>query len=70
MNVNYPIARELFAGIWRGLGGDDVWLDRVRFHGNGALPSPFAVTDFAAGVFAAVGSAVGELWRPPARPPP
>lgn len=61
MNADYPIARELFAEIWRGLGGDDVWLDLVRFHGDGALPSPFAVTDFAAAVFAAVGAAVGEL---------
>jgi crotonobetainyl-CoA:carnitine CoA-transferase CaiB-like acyl-CoA transferase len=61
MNADYPIARELFAEIWRGLGGDEVWLDRVRFHGDGALPSPFAVTDFAAATFAGAGSAVGEL---------
>src|SRR4051794_23148610 len=61
MNADHPIARELFAEIWRGLGGDEVWLDRVHFHGDGALPSPFAVTDFAAATFAAAGSAVGEL---------
>ena len=61
MNADNPIARELFAEIWRGLGGDEVWLDRVRFHGDGALPSPFAVTDFAAATFAAAGSAVAEL---------
>src|SRR4051794_18813310 len=61
MNADHPIAHELFAEIWRGLGGDEAWLDRVRFHGDGALPSPFAVTDFAAATFAAAGSAVGEL---------
>ena len=37
------------------------WLDRVRFHGEGALPSPWAVTDFAAASFVAAGAAVGEL---------
>lgn len=61
MKADYPIARELFAEIWRALGGDEVWLDRVRFHGDGALPSPFAVTDFAAATLAAARSAVGEL---------
>jgi len=61
MNADYPIAREFFAEIWRALGGDEVWLERARFHGDGALPSPFAVTDFAAATMAAVGSAVGEL---------
>jgi crotonobetainyl-CoA:carnitine CoA-transferase CaiB-like acyl-CoA transferase len=61
MNADHPIAHELFAEIWRGLGGDEVWLDRVRFHGDGALPSPFAVTDFAAATIAAAGAAVGEL---------
>ena len=61
MNADYPVARELFAEIWRGLGGDEVWLDRVRFHGDGALPSPFAVTDFAAATVAAAGAAVAEL---------
>jgi crotonobetainyl-CoA:carnitine CoA-transferase CaiB-like acyl-CoA transferase len=61
MNADYPKARELFAEIWRALGGDEAWLERVRFHGDGALPSPFAVTDFAAATIATVGSAVGEL---------
>jgi hypothetical protein len=63
MNTDYPIARELFAEIWRALGGDEVWFDRVRFYGDGALPSLFAVTDFAAAVFAAPGSAVGEFLQ-------
>ena len=61
MNTDYPIAREFFGEIWRALDGDEAWLDRVRFHGDGALPSPWAVTDFAAATFAAAGAAVGEL---------
>jgi crotonobetainyl-CoA:carnitine CoA-transferase CaiB-like acyl-CoA transferase len=61
MNTDYPIAHEFFAEIWRALDGDEAWLDRVRFHGEGALPSPWAVTDFAAATFAAAGAAVGEL---------
>jgi len=69
MNTDYPIARELFAEIWRALGGDEVWLDRVRFYGDGALPSPFAVTDFAAAVFAAPGPPWENSWRPRQRRP-
>ena len=61
MNAAYPIAQEFFAEIWRALGGDEAWLGRVRFHGEGALPSPWAVTDLAAATFAAAGAAVGEL---------
>lgn len=56
MNTEYPIAHEFFAEIWRALDGDEAWLDRVRFHGDGALPSPWAVTDFAAATLAAAGS--------------
>jgi hypothetical protein len=55
MNTDYPIAHELFVELWSSRGGDEVWLDRVHFHGNGALPSAFAVTDFAAATFAAAG---------------
>jgi len=61
MTTDYPIAHEFFTEIWRALDGDEAWLDRVRFHGEGALPSPWAVTDFAAATFAAAGAAVGEL---------
>ena len=61
MDTDYPIAHEFFAEIWRALDGDEAWLDRVRFHGDGALPSPWAVTDFAAATIAAAGAAVGEL---------
>jgi hypothetical protein len=38
MNTDYPIAHELFAELWSSLGSDEVWLDRVRFHGDGAGP--------------------------------
>jgi len=69
MNTDYPIAHELFAELWSSLGGDEVWLDRVRFHGDGALPSAFAVTDFAAATFAAAGAAVGELLEAGGWPP-
>jgi hypothetical protein len=54
MNTDYPIAYELFDELWSSLGGNKVWLDRVRFHGHGALPSAFAVTDFAGGGFGVV----------------
>jgi len=60
MDTEYPIAQEFFAEIWRALDGDEAWLDRVRFHGDGALPSAWAVTDFAAATLAVAGAAVGE----------
>jgi hypothetical protein len=69
MNTDYPIAHELFAELWSSLAGNEVWLDRVRFHGDGALPSAFAVTDFAAATFAAAGAAVGELLEAGGWPP-
>ncbi len=61
MTTDYPLAHEFFTETWRALDGDDAWLDRVRFHGEGALPSPWAVTDLAAATFAAAGAALGEL---------
>jgi hypothetical protein len=69
-NTEYPIAQEFFAEIWRALDGDEAWLDRVRFHGDGALPSPWAVTDFAAATLAVAGAAVGELLEAGATSPP
>jgi hypothetical protein len=60
MNPNYPLARDLCAEIWRALSGGEVWLDRVRSHGDSALPSPFTGTDFAANV-ASASAAVGEV---------
>jgi hypothetical protein len=62
MNTDHPIAHELFAELWSAL-------NRVRFHGDGALPTAFAVTDFAAATFAAAGAAVGELLEAGGWPP-
>ena len=31
MNTDYSIAHELFDELWSSLGGNKVWLDRVRF---------------------------------------
>ncbi len=53
--------QNLFAQVWQGLGGDASWCDRIAFTGEGALPSPFPVTDLAAAVIAAAGCAAGEL---------
>ncbi|MDX3452641.1 CoA transferase [Streptomyces sp. ME02-8801-2C] len=62
MNVpDFPVARSLLADIWDSLGGEKEALDRVRFEGQGALRSPFAVTDLAAASFAAAGLALSEL---------
>jgi hypothetical protein len=62
MNTDHPIAHELFAELWSAL-------NRVRFHGDGALSTAFAVTDFAAATFAAAGAAVGELLEAGGWPP-
>ena len=61
MKTEHPISHEFFAEMWRALDGDEAWIERVRFHGDGALPSPWAVTDFAAATLAAAGAALGEL---------
>ncbi len=58
---DHPAARHFLSEIWDSLGGDKEALDRVRFEGNGALRSPFAVTDLAAASFGAAGLALGEL---------
>jgi hypothetical protein len=69
MSTDYPIAHELFAELWSSIGRDKVWLDRVRFHGDDAMRSAFAVTDFAAATFAAAGAAIGELLEAAGEPP-
>ncbi|MGV9870533.1 CoA transferase, partial [Rhodococcus koreensis] len=58
---DWPVARSFLSEIWDGLGGDVSYLDRVRFDGIGEVQSPFALTDFAAGTFAAAGLAIAEL---------
>ena len=56
----------MFTELWAALGGaqaDGTGADGtgVRFSGPGALPSRFAVTDFAAATLGTLGAAVAEL---------
>ncbi|HEY6495910.1 MAG TPA: CoA transferase [Trebonia sp.] len=65
------LAAAMFGGLWAALGGTEATGAQpnggevagagVRFSGRRALPSRFAVTDFAAATLAAVGAAVAEL---------
>lgn len=55
------IARTFLHTAWSALGGDAAAIGRVRFTGEGALPSRFAVTDFAAAAIAAAGLATSDL---------
>ena len=70
MTADYPLARGLFAEIWRAFGGDELWLDRVRFPGDGARPSPVAATDVAAANGASAGASRENSWGSRARRPP
>ena len=49
--------------MWRALGGDGEFLDKIEYFGNRQLPSVFAVTDFAAAGFAVVGASITELIK-------
>ena len=53
-------APEFLRAIWSALGGDEKALARVKFAGEGALPSVFAVTDLAAASIGAAALAVAE----------
>jgi hypothetical protein len=53
--------RQLLSTMWRALGGDAAVSDRVEFVGLAALPSAFAVSEFAAAAVATAGAAVAEL---------
>jgi hypothetical protein len=57
------ITRAFLADIWSSLGGNAEAAERVTFLGDGALPSAFAVSDFAAAAVAAAGLALSELIR-------
>ncbi|MFJ9909893.1 CoA transferase [Streptomyces sp. NPDC101152] len=57
----HPAAWSFLSQIWDSLGGDEKALKRVSFTGQGALRSPFAVTDLAAASFAAAGLALSDL---------
>ncbi len=47
--------------FWSALGGDPSGLGRLRFVGEGELPSCFPVTDFASASIAAAALSIGEL---------
>jgi crotonobetainyl-CoA:carnitine CoA-transferase CaiB-like acyl-CoA transferase len=57
----YSTAQTAATRMWRALGGDDLSLAALSFTGDGALPSRFPVTDFAAAAWAAAALAVAEL---------
>lgn len=58
---DFPIARSFLQEIWHSLGGEAPALERVTFHNEGDLSSPFPVVDFAAATFAAAGLAASQL---------
>ncbi len=54
-------AAALARRMWAALGGEAGLAERLAFTGDGALPSAFAVTDFAAASVAVTGLAAAEL---------
>lgn len=56
-------AREFLTTMWEGLGGERNDVIRVTFAGEGALPSVFAVQDFAAAAIGVAGLAISDLLR-------
>jgi hypothetical protein len=63
ISASSSIARAFLADIWMSLAGTGEAAERVIFTGDGALPSAFAVSDFAAAAVAAAGLALSELIR-------
>ena len=58
--IDAPPASRLLVSVWRALGGDVAWPDRVEICGQGDLPSAFAVTDLAVAAVGAAALAVAE----------
>src|SRR4051812_27936934 len=56
-------APSLTRAAWAALGGDAGAVDAVAFPGSGALPSTYAVTDFAAATIATAALSLAELLR-------
>ncbi|OBU88119.1 CoA transferase [Chromobacterium subtsugae] len=54
-------AQHYLKAFWQAAGGDAALLAHVAMTGDGALPSAFAVTDFAAAAISAAGLAMAEL---------
>lgn len=60
---NAPVQPALLRAFWLSTGGDEAALERVRFVGEGELPSAFEVTAYAAAAVAAAGLALDGLCR-------
>ncbi len=56
-------SEKLTRAAWVAVGGEPAALAALRFVGDGALPSTFAVSDLAAATVAAAALAIGELAR-------
>jgi len=63
-------ASRFLAAAWRALGGDEAWLGRIEYCGEGDLPSVFAVSDLAAAAIGAAALAVAERAALVASRPP
>jgi len=63
MVTHTKISHQILKAFWNATDGDDPALDRVRFTGDGDLPSVFPVTDLAAASMAAAGLAVSSLTQ-------
>jgi hypothetical protein len=63
VSISASITPAFLADIWISLGGTAEAAKRVTLSGDGALPSAFAVTDFAVAAVAAAGLALSELIR-------
>lgn len=57
-----PLA-SILESFWTALGGELADLEAIEVAGAGALPSPFAVTDFAGAAVAAAAAALREIVR-------
>lgn len=61
MLSDYPITETFFRSIWKSLGGDEVWLDRIDLTGKGITRTPFAESDLTTACFSVMAAAVAEL---------
>src|SRR5687767_9656198 len=59
--VKEALKPDFLPTIWEGLHGAHAMASRVKFVGNGVLPSIYAVEDLAAAAVAAAGLAISEL---------
>jgi crotonobetainyl-CoA:carnitine CoA-transferase CaiB-like acyl-CoA transferase len=69
MSQTFAQTHDLLNHMWDALGGDAGLTDHVTFTGEGAMPSPFALTDLAGASTALVATAVSELLGEAGLPP-